>query len=136
MFFFFFDHVIPPERVEPIRDAVAMAESVVPDVSVSTLRTFLEIAARSAAEPCSAPQLSKCTGIQYAKMMRHLEVLGPGSRRGPGHDLLGRRINPTTRRHEIHLTAKGMELVAKLAGAIPAEETPKQLEPATPPTDS
>ena len=128
MFFFFFSHAAPPERVGALRDAFAAAEEAIPEVSVATFRTFLEIAARSSEKPCSAPQLAKATGIEYAKLMRHLEVLSTGSRRGAGHELLEKRLDPTTRRHEIHLTLKGMALVAKLAQAIPATEDARTLD--------
>ena len=70
MFFFFY----VPSDPQHVRTAAAMYDGpydVMPDVSIATMRTFLNVAANSADEP-SAKILAERAGLNYAQFMRHI----------------------------------------------------------------
>ena len=116
MFFFFY----VPSDPQHVRTAAAMYDGpydVMPDVSIATMRTFLNVAANSADEP-SAKILAERAGLNYAKFMRHIEDLAEGSRRVPGHQVLTKTYNAEMRRHEIHITLKGLNLLGAIVEPI------------------
>lgn len=112
MFFFFFP--LPDrEPTQRFRNAVGVARAVMPDVSISTLTTFLDVALHSGDEP-PAKILAERAEIPYDRMMRHISVLAEGTRRVPGHELLVKTYDKRLRRHRIKVTPKGMQLLATI----------------------
>lgn len=118
MFFFFLDRLTSQEEIQALRSALAEARRVVPDLSVATLTTFLDLAARARDEPVTTKDMTKACAIPYARLMRHVEVLSEGSRRSPGHGLLEKAINPVDRRAEVRLSLKGHMLLAAMAASL------------------
>lgn len=124
--FFFFFPLPDPEPTQRFRNAVVVARAVMPDVSIATLTTFLDVALHSADEP-PAKALAERAGIPYDRLMRHISVLAEGTRRVPGHELLVKAYDKKLRRHRIKVTPKGMEFLAQInveidnsAGQVPA----------------
>jgi DNA-binding MarR family transcriptional regulator len=121
MFFFYLDRLTHDGAIDPLRTALAAAREVVPDISVATLTTFLDLAAQARDEPITTKEVSNACSIPYARLMRHIEVLGEGSRRSPGHGLLKKAMNTVDRRPEIKVSPKGRELLAAMAAPLRAD---------------
>lgn len=100
-----------------MRNAIGVARAVMPDVSIATLTTFLDVALHSADEP-PAKTLAERAGIPYDRLMRHINVLSEGTRRVPGHELLVKTYDKKLRRHRIRVTSKGSELLAQISSQI------------------
>ncbi|SFD51510.1 hypothetical protein SAMN05428997_13116 [Bosea sp. CRIB-10] len=115
--FFFFFPLPDPEPTQRFRNAIGAARDVMPDVSIATLTTFLDVALHSADEP-PAKALAERSGIPYDRMMRHISVLAEGTRRVPGHELLVKAYDKKLRRHRIKVTPKGLELLAQINAQI------------------
>jgi len=118
MFFFYLDRLTRESEILPLRTALAAARQVVPDISVATLATFLELAAKARDEPVTTREMSTACAIPYPRLMRHIEVLAEGSRRSPGHGLLEKAMNTADRRAEIKLSLKGQRLLAAMAAPL------------------
>lgn len=108
--FFFFFPPIDEARTEQARNMLKAAREAMPDVSIATLASFLEVALSSGDQP-SAKTLAERAGIPYARFMRHVDVLAEGTRRVPGHKVLSKTYNDELRRHEIQMTEKGLSLL-------------------------
>ncbi|MGO4285854.1 hypothetical protein [Bosea sp. TAB14] len=108
--FFFFFPPIDEARTQQARNMLKAAREVMPDVSIATLASFLEVALSSGDQP-SAKTLAERAGIPYARFMRHVDVLAEGTRRVPGHKVLSKTYNDALRRHEIQMTGKGLSLL-------------------------
>lgn len=108
--FFFFFPPIDEARTEQARNMLKAAREVMPDVSIATFASFLEVALSSSDQP-SAKTLAERAGIPYARFMRHVDVLAEGTRRVPGHKVLSKTYNDELRRHEILMTGKGLSLL-------------------------
>lgn len=122
MFFFFLDRLANQNEVQALRSALAEARRVVPDISVGTLATFLDLAAQAHDEPKSTKDVATACAIPYARLMRQVEVLSDGSRRSPGHHLLEKVVNPEDRRSWIMLSSKGQILLAAMSARLRAAD--------------
>jgi hypothetical protein len=126
MFFFFY----PPgedfdygESMRRLHRSLEVARSAAPNISVSTLASFVAVAVHCkelTSLETSLPQFARRIGIPYSRLLRELDVLSDGTPDRPGLRLLDKFLDPEAPRYRKFLPSlNGQKVLLGMMDELP-----------------